>query len=387
MENRKKNNKKENFPISFLIIIIIALMTFYFISSIKPAKEVPEGIKQPGKQTREKIEISEEGDITPIRQDLIVPEPQEEPGIANEGMISYRMYDINGNLITPIMALSVVQGQPGVFFLDFTVKARNIGNTPLQCGITSAEPSDFDTNLVRDIRNIGVGQATAWTSAKFNISKFEQASPLTTSFNASVNCNYTFGSIFTPVGSKRGIIELSIFSETDQSGFDVSVSPGGAGTEFCGDGVCQLNNGENSDNCVIDCPLPIINTRFRTFDLIYSSGSAIAYTGTCSNALTQYGHSGMTGTLTGTCSVDMSSRPSCGGAPHTLLLTSLPGQIGTLSGGASPSLWNSATPGLLCVCDDNGVNYRFSTYDSTDPDSLNVNNTATSFDPSKEVTC
>lgn len=297
--------------------------------------------------------------------------------------IQVRYYDSNGNLITDPNTLSIVGGVPGVSYIDLTVTASNTGGTVLTCAPTTTTPTAFDSALSKTAKVVPIigTKKSSWTSNLISVSAFE-GTPTPDVFSATIRCYYTIGSgeqVY--LTDKTGSISLTI--QPDASGsFTVDVTSGGTGTEFCGDGICTSGIGETATTCPGDCAVAG-KVKFRTSDLSYPTGSAIAYnSGTCGNALTQYGHYTQTGLISGTCTA-ANIAIGCGTTPSKLF--DIPG--GYLSGGAVVGLWKPTEANTLCVCDDSGTTYRVIKYLTTDPDATNVGNSGQAYDSSKEISC
>lgn len=151
--------------------------------------------------------------------------------------------------------------------------------------------------------------------------------------------------------------------------------------------ACLINTDCTSGNCTgnICQGVAVQNVKLRISDLGYGSTSAIGFTSTCGNTLTRYGYSSSSGILTGVCASIMPTKAYCG-TSNTLLLSDLAG--GWRSGGEAPSLWQSSTSGMVCVCDsgDDG-DYTIKRYTATDSDRVNVDESSASINPSYELVC
>ena len=299
-------------------------------------------------------------------------------GPVDKNFMEVRLYDSNGKLIGTTENIgsanwfSIVNGVTGVASFDISINVKNTGTQALSCTPNSLTPSVFNTAMTKTTQNVLAGKSIGWTSDKMTASQFETA-PTPDIFSASVTCTWT-GSPVT----KTGTLSLTISPDASGADFTLSLNPGGLGTEFCGDGICQSS--ETTTSCPADCTFTT-NVKFRTTDLGYVSGSAIGYTSTCGSTLTKYGYYSSTGILTGTCDTISTW---CGTNP-TKVLDNLPG--GWKSGGPTPSLWKVSETDTLCICDSDGSKYNQIKFKTTDSDASKVDSSAISIDPSKEVVC
>lgn len=305
-----------------------------------------------------------------------------------DSFLSINLYDQNGNKIgDTIHSLSVVNGASGVYFIDLTVTLVNTGSTSLTCNILSATPTLLNSAISKTEKIIPVGGKVAWTSSLINTSTLE--SQTDTNFSVIAKCSYNDGSNMISLPQKMGFLMVAIRPSSVGGGYEIIVSTGGTPTEFCGDGVCQVS--ETSSNCPGDCAVAN-NVKFRTTDLTYVSGSALAYGTSCGSSLTGYGYSTKySGLYNNACSGIVTSRVSgCGTATQLL---SLPG--GWVTGSDGVKLFScSSKAGYLYVCDhkpsDGTANSEYGevkAYLNTDSDASKVDTTSTSFDASKEISC
>jgi hypothetical protein len=292
--------------------------------------------------------------------------------------VSFGLYDSNGHKINPNKGtFSIVGTTPGVTYIDFTITVPNTGAYALSCDLVSLSPTALSNAVTKTTKSILIGGKTAWSSSKILASQFE--STTATTFNVTVRCSYNPGNGTNILPDKSASIPLSIKPDGSGASFEVQIDTGGTPTEFCGDGTCQVT--ETSSTCPGDCAVAN-NVRFRTSDLSYLSGSAVAFASTCGSNLTRYGYSGSSGTLTGDCA--SASKTWCGSV--TLALSNLPGEYKT--GAANPSLWITSDATTICICDDGSDGkYFFKKYLTSDSDASKVDNTQTSYDSSKEVSC
>lgn len=304
------------------------------------------------------------------------------PGDMDINFLDVRLYDENGDLIvSDILTQSIVGGVPGVSFIDLTVTAKNIGSQILSCDITALSPSAFNSAVVKETRSVSVAGKTSWTSALISVAQFEDpVNP--TVFSADVTCNFNTGIEIVTLPVESGTIILLIQPEVGGAEFEVTVVTGGAPEDFCGDGICQID--ENSVSCPSDCAVSAFAS-FRTTDLSYVSGSAIAFATSCGSELTAYGYETRLSD-SGTCATN--------GNFGTLLLEGLPVSVdfNTHSGGSTGNLQlytDSTDVNEVWVCeeDNDGNGLIRARYDITDTDASKVDTSAISFDPAKELAC
>lgn len=240
-------------------------------------------------------------------------------GNPNVDFLSVRLYDADGNLIkSPETFSTVTVGgvtTKGVAYMDYTVMVDNskaASQKDLTCKLTSVTPVGVfgadgncgpgsSTTMVANDLNIVAGSKATWTSARMavpgtgacNLENLAQPIVIT----ATVACSYCDGGtcgltagLNTP---QVGTFTLTV-TAAGTAYYEVTVSTGGIPTEFCGDGKCQSPL-ENSGTCTADCS-PVGKAVFRTSDLSYVSGSAIAWNGVTSGttcpetAMTRYGY-------------------------------------------------------------------------------------------------
>lgn len=295
--------------------------------------------------------------------------------ISTENLLSFNIYDSNGNKITD-KPLSVVGGVPGVSYIDLTITVLNTGTEALSCEINSLYPDAFNNAVSKTIKNVNPGNKVAWTSSLIQVSQFESET-IPTEFKAGVVCSYNTGTEIINLPEKIGILPLLIQSDGIGS-FEVEVSQGGTGEEFCGDNICQSD--EDSQTCPADCTVTNY-VKFRTTDLSYVSGSAIGYASSCGNNLVGYGYYSSTGILTGDCT---SISTWCGSNP-VKILDDLPG--GWKSGGPAPNLWKVDETDTICLCDSDGSKYNQIKFKSTDSDASKVDTSPIGIDSAKEISC
>lgn len=303
-----------------------------------------------------------------------------------EDFIKVGFYDNNGNPIK-VSSLSVVENVPGVSFIDLTVTAINKGEIPLTCAIISALPTPFDNAISKDFKIVpsSTPSKASWTSDLISVEQFESISQ-PVRFSATIRCKYKSGLETVFLNDKTGSIDLNIESDIVNADFDVGIDTGGTSNEFCGDEFCQSVS-EDAISCPQDCAV-YQSVKFRTSDLSYVSGSAIAYSGICGEELVAYGYG--------------SPNPSSvGGAIKceennyylkNLLVDKIPVVDGFYYGRTDGvlSLYSSnKNPDDVYICansKDMSKIYLWR-YSKTDSDASKIDTTPFNFDSSKEVLC
>ena len=287
---------------------------------------------------------------------------------SSEPMMTFRTYDIHGNLIEPgASSFSIVEGTTGVYYIDISVRVDNTGTEGLVCDITSVSPPGFDSQLVRTTQSLPVGGSRGWTSGLIDVAPFESPTG-TTEFSTEITCGYIVGTGLILLSPINGTLELVIRPDTTGAGFQVGLSLGGVGTEFCGDGICQTDEDEIS--CPSDCAVSA-NVQFRTTDLSYVSGTSVGYSSFCGDFLTGQGKT------SGACATE---EIFCDGVDYTLLVPSLSG---------TTKMWIlEMGDGDICICDDGVTSHTYARrYTREDPDADIVDTSSLQIDSSKEVPC
>jgi hypothetical protein len=357
-------------------------------------------------------------------------------GDPNKDFVSIRLYDKNGNLIQTtsgsIFSTVLIGGVTikNVYFIDYTIMVdASTSGMDIKCDLTTVGPSGTafdDTKSCGCIQsggtwvctnptiphpqlNILAGRRSTWTSNKLALPGAAAPngcllSPGVHTILATVSCTYFDGSMDQPIpgNPKTGSIGPITFSEPGAAAATVTVSTGGIPQEFCGDGMCQSPL-ESSSTCSVDCSV-IPNVRFRTGDLSYVSGGAIAYTNlsACGSPLAVYGYN-MTGCFADTSVADCAAFSRTGYTKNES--TGLPGSpawaapgsgcllegrgTGTPNADKTTTLimtWKQTTTYGPCSVGYWGyVNYSSTRFAS--PYQTNVSNQTSSFDLAKEKTC
>lgn len=296
----------------------------------------------------------------------------------NTDMISLKMYDKDGNLVTPVKGTySIVQGTPGVSNITVTITLENLGTKVLTCNLGTLLPTAFNTAVTKSSKNLMPGGKISWTSGYINVPPLELlAQPVI--FTAPVTCTYNQGVSIITLPVKTGTLPVTITSDSVNASFSVGVDLGGLSPEVCGDGTCTVS--EDAINCPDDCAIASY-VKFRTSDNTYSGG-AIAYTnGTCGTTLEDYGFIGYVSS-TGT---------SCSACTYvgkgTQILSSLPKSAVY----TSAELWSYVgytTGQRLIVCYVDAGKCYFKRYENGDPDQIAVSKLATAENnPAIELAC
>lgn len=317
-----------------------------------------------------------------------------EPSVDTMKVSGY--YDADGNPISSSgVKQAVLGGVEGVTYITIDINALNKDTVSLDFEILNATPEALSNVLtLSSKKSAGPNEKVTWTSGLIDITPYvgktqvftvtlQASSPIRTSLSKSAS--------------------LSIAVSADPvAGFDISLEDNvGTGdfvpvpSEYCGDGTCQT--GETSDTCPDDCDATTTpssgNVIFRTTDLTYAIGSAIAYSSSCGNVLTSYGYASSYSTYYGNCQATIASRyATCGTATKVM---DIPGTW--LAGSAGTELWSCSGTSNLVVCDTTCVSSvscvanvdksAIKTYSLSDTDATKVATISTSLELIKEVTC
>ena len=313
---------------------------------------------------------------------------------ASNGEIDVHFYDANGNPICKIETLSTVgltssTGAKGVSYITLTTKATNeASSVPLSCNIYKAQVNGaagtvFDTAMTRTEKFLATGQTIEWTSNLFLVSGFESA-PTPDIFNVTIRC-YASGNPSPLDGS--GSVQIYIAADGTGS-FTVEITPPeGIPALYCGDGTCS--SGETLSNCPQDCGVSS-NVKFRTTDLTYVQGSAIAVNiGTCGNILTKYGYDSVV------CRAETdASCPTITGYTKLFSNSTIPDSITTwstiapclyqTSAGMSVLFKVAAAEAPTTCASPKWLELKYTTGSSY---ASSISNQATSFNSAKEISC
>jgi len=271
-------------------------------------------------------------------------------GTTTKDFLEVRMYDSDGNLIGSTESFAVVDGVPGVQFIDLTINVDNDGEIPLDISITSLSPTQFNNALSKTTKTAQPGDTVSWVSSLINVDDLGLGSKI---FSVSVRGDYVYGGISRQVTDSDSI--TITFEEDLEGSLSVSVEGGGEGS--------------------IEPPTgDYVN--FRTSSLTYVS--TIAYSPNCGSNLVGYGYYISKVGVSTTCNDKLLSYG------YTKLLNNLPG--GFVAGGVNPSLWMKS--GELVVCDDDGGStYKYIRFRTTDFGSSTLSLSPTTVDSSMEVYC
>lgn len=322
----------------------------------------------------------------------------------NEGFLTMRMfdrygntYDQNGNLIQG--TYSIVEGSPGITSIAFTVSVKNTGAEVLSCSLLDLRDYSglsglFNSSFVtKDTKTPSPGLTVAWTGNPISTSTYEN--PSDRLFNATVRCSYTVGSE-TTIFDRSGWLFVAIRADAGTSGNAlVNVTRGGVPSTWCGDNICQSSEGETCVTCPSD-PCGAGGTsctqtggvKFRTSDLAYVSGSAIAFNKTvvcpAIPSILQTASYLSSGSGGGTCAAWASGAGFVAVTGFTTLPGGIPCTGGTIT---STKLYTSGSIYAVCSEYSGCSGSKYKKYDTGTPSSISGLSTTTSWDPGKESAC
>jgi len=302
----------------------------------------------------------------------------------NEKFMTITMYDTNGNLISTsdTKKESIVNGVANVGSITVTISVIDTGGYVLTCDLSNLQPTEFSDAMTLSQKQINTGGRVGWTTNLIPVAQFEGQGQK--NFSVTATCSYNPGSGAVNLPPKTGFILITITADPSGSGsFNLQIDTGGLSTEWCGDTICQSY--ESTATCPVDCLLSVQNVKYRAFDILYPTGSAVGYTATCGNSLVAYGYSTKYANYGNNCLNSVNTRVSgCGTATKLL---DIPG--GWLSGYTGTELYScSAKPDELYVCNTvGGTNSEIIRYSTTDSDANKVDVSMSLIDPAKEVTC
>lgn len=253
-------------------------------------------------------------------------------------------YDENKQLISG-KSQSVVNGVEGIRYVVFSLLVTNKDKVALDFKITDASPQEFKASLpLNQVSSANAGDSVTWKSGLIDISQFE---------------NTTKEFCFTSLGSS-----IARTSQSKISCINITVSPNPVASF---DIILQSesNNTQNYE--------PPTNTqnnsvyiKFRTYDLLYGSSNAVAYSATCGGNLIAYGRT------SGACTEHLCSQTN-----QDFEVPSVSGKV---------KVWVRSAD-ELCVCQDGATSSYAYRYATSDTDSSKVSTIKTSTDLSKEITC
>lgn len=171
----------------------------------------------------------------------------------SEDFLAFRLYDKQHNLIGSYGSntLSIVNGIPKVWYIDFIITLRNTGLNNLNCQIVGATPVELLRAISDDIKPLPFTgtKKIYWVSEQLLTSLFETETDSST-FTVTARCSYIDKGeeVFLP--EKTGTI--SIYIRPDETVADFVVDLGYSAKEYCGDRICKVPY-ENWVKCPADC--------------------------------------------------------------------------------------------------------------------------------------
>lgn len=274
-------------------------------------------------------------------------------------------YDANQQKITGEEQV-MIDGETGVTYITFQVNVLNEDTTDLSVEITDATPQSLKDKLPIGIKKtVAKDQTGSWISGLVDMTPY-----VLTDQPFSVTVKAT-----SPI--RKDAVRTNDLTVTVEEDPEAIFS-------------IELISGGNEDPGIIPDPgvTPGSDINFRTSDLSYAQGSAIAVASACGNNLVAYGYYAVTGSLGDTCAAG--SKSWCGTAP--VLVGVIPG--GWLSGGEEATLWKVTESDRFCVCDSGSAGtHVFKRYSNVQSSSLGyitssgISTSPTSVDELKESTC
>lgn len=263
-------------------------------------------------------------------------------------------FDANGKELTSD-SQSVVGGVAGVKFVKFQVTARNKDEVDLTFKIVDASPSTlFNALPIGEEVITVVDETVAWSSGLVDIEEYEGT---TQEFTVVIEAT----SPFREPTRKTSSIGVAV-SQDPQSEFDVVID-----SEVNNDP--DFPDGGDGD----DIPPTEGTVSFRTTDLSYSSGSAIAFSESCGGELISYGYE---------------STVTNGRSCATRTDFELPGVMPVP--GEESNTWlfrDKFDMNEVFICWDRTSGSEAKRYDRTDSDATKVSNSLSSIDSTEEIFC
>ena len=300
----------------------------------------------------------------------------EDPAVLISGF-----YDADGNPIGSGTSEAVVGGVEGVAFLKFSVNLRNTDKVSLEMVLVNASPSVLSVALpIGSVVSVPAGQVARWESELVDIRSFVGTTQV---FSVGVEASSPLRRV------ARGVKSLSVvINEDPVAAFDFDVGssvnnsasvPPAPPVVVCGNGIlegleaCDDGNvfsGDGCSNlCLVEPGNPPVNTvvRFRTSDLAYGSGAAVAFASSCGGVLKGFGKT------SGVCTEFVCSQAPALQVPSSLGFTYL--------------YVKDVDNVCVCMPDQVGSSSRPYRYNVADTDASKVSVVAGSVDASLEVAC
>ena len=278
-------------------------------------------------------------------------------------------YDASGDKITGQEQV-MINDVPGIQYITFQVNALNEDTTDLSVEIIDATPTSLKEKLPMNVKKtIKEGATGSWVSGLVDMTSYEGTDQ---TFTVTVRATSAVRKEATRTS------DLIITIDPDPEGmFSIDLAQGGNDNP-------GIDPGSDPDP---ELP-PTTSVSFRTTDLSYGSGSAIAYASTCGNTLTKYGYGSVSTSSGYTCehaSGMITKGSQCGANPTKIIATGIGGWVGYTG---TVSVWQGTDPTKLCVCqtDADGSGYKFAYYLSTDADASKVSDSSIPTGAT-EITC
>lgn len=260
-------------------------------------------------------------------------------------------YDEDGNIINSDTQ-AVVGDKEGVFFLKFNINVKNVDYVPLTFSIVSGTPEEFNIALPVNEITVEKGEYATWTTDLVDITPYVGTKQ---KFTVTIQGD----SPRRKSNQTTAVVEVEI-KEDPVSAFDVNI-------------VYEANN--EPEQVLEPTPTPITTKiKFRTNDIEYKSGGAIAFAESCGSNLIAYGYES-----------SVSNSRSCDGRIDLLHPAIM--QVPTSDSKIKKLYRDSTNPNEVFICYDTSTGSSSKRYDKTDSDASKVSTDLLILDQTKEVVC